>query len=693
MKKALSLIIILMLALPGAGAAELTRDIYPVKKGVDLIKMFRYTDDGVQNISIVRADLNNENLYVKPLFSPEGSHKLKRVENLVEENHAIAGINADFFGWGEESGTGSAIGYNAADGEIITSPCITEDVAAVGVTAENEFVFDYFSRYISVTAPDGAVCEIKHINKYDDLSAPVLYDRHWGKYSLGSHGTLAEVVVENNVVKEIRRDMPPVAIPENGYVIAGLTDITPFLIENLHEGDEVKLTTEISPSYNCTQVIGGGTLLIKNGMAAPNTHNIGGRNPRSAFGVDKTGKIIYLVAVDGRGDGIGMTLSELRDFMFEIGVYNAINFDGGGSTQLALRQEGKWDVGTVNSPSQVPYRRVINALGLMDKKYERSLWGGVYSEDFSAASTALYTYPDSVNASYGITEDGRGKLTYDFGDSERLQSAGFSLSSPAVITEKNTSISIDVYASENNKQWLRFMLTDANGEVQRLDLADEINWNGMKTLTSKIPDDIALPAKLTRIYIVQPGLEVKSAGDIYFDNLTVDGQKALNLAVTAGTEDNGTLLSKITKANVKTELSDYSGSLVLSGGISGSIARGDGLTDELSGITLAQCGSEFSAPDDCADALAVVTSETAAADSAFTEAAQSRAAKLAAAGKKMYIIYKSAKTAVYDRGDITYIALSPLSPSISGGRKKLDILNFYKKDGKVLYEIIRHSIW
>ena len=44
-----------------------------------------------------------------------------------------------------------------------------------------------------------------------------------------------------------------------------------------------------------------------------------------------TGKIIYIVAVDGRQTlSKGVTLEELAEIMLEIGCYNALNLDGGG---------------------------------------------------------------------------------------------------------------------------------------------------------------------------------------------------------------------------------------------------------------------------------------------------------------------------------------------------------------------------
>lgn len=59
------------------------------------------------------------------------------------------------------------------------------------------------------------------------------------------------------------------------------------------------------------------------------------RHPRSAIGLDKEG-YIWLVVVDGRSEGNaeGMTIAELTDLMREMGLSDALNLDGGGSSTL-----------------------------------------------------------------------------------------------------------------------------------------------------------------------------------------------------------------------------------------------------------------------------------------------------------------------------------------------------------------------
>ncbi|UKI38697.1 MAG: phosphodiester glycosidase family protein [Clostridiales bacterium] len=67
-----------------------------------------------------------------------------------------------------------------------------------------------------------------------------------------------------------------------------------------------------------------------------------GLNPRTALGLDKDGKTLYLITVDGRqADSIGVSLAELSEILINNGIYNAINLDGGGSTTMVAKKTPK----------------------------------------------------------------------------------------------------------------------------------------------------------------------------------------------------------------------------------------------------------------------------------------------------------------------------------------------------------------
>ena len=73
--------------------------------------------------------------------------------------------------------------------------------------------------------------------------------------------------------------------------------------------------------------------------------------PRTSIGLDKAGKTMWLVVVDGRQAGFseGVNCTELAAIMRDLGCWNAVNMDGGGSSIMGLREKGILEV--INSPS------------------------------------------------------------------------------------------------------------------------------------------------------------------------------------------------------------------------------------------------------------------------------------------------------------------------------------------------------
>jgi len=88
-------------------------------------------------------------------------------------------------------------------------------------------------------------------------------------------------------------------------------------------------------------------------------------HPRTAVGVDAEGKTLWLVVVDGRQAGYseGMSLGELAALMKDLGCWNALNLDGGGSSSMLLAAQGE-KAELVNRPSDSPPRPVPVMLGL-----------------------------------------------------------------------------------------------------------------------------------------------------------------------------------------------------------------------------------------------------------------------------------------------------------------------------------------
>lgn len=117
--------------------------------------------------------------------------------------------------------------------------------------------------------------------------------------------------------------------------------------------------------------VGGGPVLVQNGkIQISNNEEIKfpgkgllDKHPRSAMGYTADGKLILMV-VEGRNPGIaeGATLEQLASMLQEIGCYEALNVDGGGSSCLLVN--GK----TTIYPSDKGQQRAVPAVFMIQQK-------------------------------------------------------------------------------------------------------------------------------------------------------------------------------------------------------------------------------------------------------------------------------------------------------------------------------------
>lgn len=116
-----------------------------------------------------------------------------------------------------------------------------------------------------------------------------------------------------------------------------------------------------------------------------------------------------------------------------------------------------------------------------------------------------------------------GTFSYDFGPSEELRIAYLNYGTLGMsLTDEPAALSIEV-KGDNSGHWLRTELRDAKGAIHRVDLAKEVNWDGWKTVTAKLPQ-MAYPVTLNSIYVVHLDNETDSTvnkGELTFANLQV----------------------------------------------------------------------------------------------------------------------------------------------------------------------------
>lgn len=113
-------------------------------------------------------------------------------------------------------------------------------------------------------------------------------------------------------------------------------------------------------------VTAGGPRLVRDGQVSiepdSGVPDVSTRQPRTGLAVSQDGRYLILAVVDGRQPGfsVGMTGTEMAQLLIEMGGYQGMNFDGGGSTTMTI---GGF---VVNSPSDGSERLVAAGLGIID---------------------------------------------------------------------------------------------------------------------------------------------------------------------------------------------------------------------------------------------------------------------------------------------------------------------------------------
>lgn len=328
--------------------------INDVERGVKHIKVTKYFSGRPVRINVVEADMNLADIELRPELASDKLNSKKTIKNIAMKNSSIVALNGTYF----KPQTGVPIGTLMIDGKLITGPMY--DRVALGVFDDG---FDVARVSLDAKVKSGGeVIPVDNLNQQRTLSTHVLlYTPDWGKKSPSSPKYGWQVAVSDNKIISVGAGQ--CEIPQDGYVLVGPKS----KLAALQSGKKIKLTMKTLPEWkDVKHIISGGPYLVKNGdvyvdVTAQKLHSITGKNPRSAIGYTADGRLI-LVAVDGReGASVGLTLTELANFMKSIGCTNAINLDGGGSTVMYVK--GK----IVNNPKVYGGIALSNAVVLSTK--------------------------------------------------------------------------------------------------------------------------------------------------------------------------------------------------------------------------------------------------------------------------------------------------------------------------------------
>jgi len=339
-------------------------------------------------VNVIIADLQNPNVKLDVMTGQNGQFTKKaNVLQMSRETGAIAGINGDFFAMSAE---GAPLGPQVTSGVLLATPTIEQTgMYAFGITKDNKPIIETFTFQGVVTAANGQSFPLAGMNRtyswgadgsHSHANAIHMYTSAWGSTSRANDGatTPTEVLVVDNVVTEIAINSKIDAIPpENGYILRASGKGAEFIKANVKLGEPLLSDISLQPvNPNLTyseddlkMLIGGHTMLVIDGKASSYTRDVSGIGPnsdtaRSAVGFTKDQRYVYLVAADHGNGSTGPRLSEFQQLLVQLGLWRAVNLDGGGSTTVVSRPLGEFEAKLINAPKDGSQRKIVNAIGI-----------------------------------------------------------------------------------------------------------------------------------------------------------------------------------------------------------------------------------------------------------------------------------------------------------------------------------------
>lgn len=329
---------------------------------------------GAQNLNIFYTvtDLTNPLIEMKVLKAKNTIFARQEVSGMALDNDCdsvqyFLGVNADFFNMRR----GNSIGSQVSDGKLVYVDNNGRTQWAWGDSRTP--IMDEMKISCTITAGNN-VMNVSGVNVEENIDDINIYSSLYGEQT-DSNGNVLEVVVcplEDIVIGKrvkMRVESAPATggrlpIPTDGYVISG-SGSQRFLINQIKEGDVIEVSTSVvmpnGTQITPSEVVSGYPVILRDGVTTDPVDilkHLNGLHPRTAVGNDADNTKLVVLIVDGRSDvSDGCTSKVLADIMRYVGCDDAINLDGGGSSELYVK-----NLGICNVPSDGKERTVANGL-------------------------------------------------------------------------------------------------------------------------------------------------------------------------------------------------------------------------------------------------------------------------------------------------------------------------------------------
>lgn len=346
----------------------------------DAVTYYSKNLDGPFVAHIIEVDLSDDNVAFMAWRSGGLITTSRQLRDAgIAGNKVFGGVNADFFSFQSTL----PIGNQVTNGEFVYG--INSRRSHVLTTTEGDILFESVSFRGRINDRDGNQVSITGVNRHRANDQAMFYNRHYQGISRNDSTGIEMVIRPVPGQKWVAGTTTRVVIDsvKSGYMQVNRNqfvlsigrehrDFSAYSRFNAGDSLDVFLGFSDEKLTNIDQVVGGGGRILRNGSDATGENQqtegiaeafLSNRHPRTLVATNRDQSKAWLIVVDGRqAASLGMSFPEMAKMLLDLGAWDAVNLDGGGSTTMVFRDE------VVNSPSDpTGERAVANVFMVVEK--------------------------------------------------------------------------------------------------------------------------------------------------------------------------------------------------------------------------------------------------------------------------------------------------------------------------------------
>lgn len=316
---------------------------------------------GPVRVFVTRVELQDPDVQLRAAPAADVLGKPSTVSRSAHARDTLVSINGDFFNLGQ--GEYLTRGPIVSDSNVVYAPQPAGVVFALDPDL-NPWVgpAEEFAVYVNPAA--GETKRLETINRPPGGNGLALFNAYWGEQlSLDADGCYALFAPTEQAMNAAYRfscgAIEDIPLATGEFVLIARGEAAEWMKRNI-EGP-ISFNTS-APLAAVDFMVGGSHVLLQNGEPSDGSSLPSSRHPRTAIGIDEEA-FVYIVVVDGRSTAsIGMSLAELQQYLGRLGLVDAINLDGGGSSTMVLQGS------VMNTPSDGAERSVAGVVEIGEQR-------------------------------------------------------------------------------------------------------------------------------------------------------------------------------------------------------------------------------------------------------------------------------------------------------------------------------------